>query len=191
MATRKKSARAATRDKAKPQTESEALQAEEYEVAVEKYGVAVEATYKGDYDGARKLFLEVIDSVKDEPELSERARTHARICERRLAPKPAAPANNEERYYRAVMLANSGSPGSAIKLLDEALREDPTSVRCLYARASAWALDGKVTQAVADLRQAVAFDPRVRFQASNDTDFEKIREEPSFIDLIEPTPTGA
>ena len=45
-------------------------------------------------------------------------------------------------------------------------------------------------QAVSDLRQAIAADPQIRFQAINDPDFEQIREEPAFIDIIEPTPTG-
>jgi tetratricopeptide (TPR) repeat protein len=158
---------------------------------VERIGTAVEAMSASDWARARGIFAEVADAAGDEPELADRARTYAKICERRMAPKLAEPSDNEERYYRAVMLVNSGDPREAIRLLDLALREDPTSVRCLYARASAWALEGKVDQAVADLRQAVAADPRVRYQASNDADFEKVREEPSFIDLIEPTPTGA
>ena len=77
-----------------------------------------------------------------------------------------------------------------MRLLDQAIAEDPTSVRCLYARACTWALKGSAGKAVADLRQAIAGDPTVRFQAVNDPDFEKIREEPTFIDIIEPTPTG-
>ena len=50
---------------------------------------------------------------------------------------------------------------------------------------------GATEKAVADLRQAISVDPTVRFQAVNDPDFERIREEPAFIDIIEPTPTGA
>ena len=45
--------------------------------------------------------------------------------------------------------------------------------------------------AVADLRRAISAEPQVRFQASNDPDFEPIREEPAFIDIIEPTPSGS
>jgi tetratricopeptide (TPR) repeat protein len=157
---------------------------------VAKFGSAIEAMRGSEWDRACKLFVEVANASGDEPELGDRARTYSRICERRLAPKMAEPTDNEERYYRAVMLVNSGHVRDAIKLLDLALREEPSSVRCLYARASAWALEGRVDAAVADLRQAVAADPRVRFQAANDPDFEKIREEPPFIDLIEPTPTG-
>ena len=51
-------------------------------------------------------------------------------------------------------------------------------------------MKGSTGKAVTDLRQAIASDPTVRFQAVNDPDFEKIREEPAFIDIIEPTPTG-
>ena len=80
---------------------------------------------------------------------------------------------------------------TAIKLLDQALGEDPSSARYLYARASAYALKGHADAAIGDLRQAIIIEPTVRFQAANDTDFEQIREEPSFIDIIEPTPTGA
>jgi len=49
----------------------------------------------------------------------------------------------------------------------------------------------RVDAAVRDLRQAITVDPQVRFQAGNDPDFEAIREEPAFIDIIEPTPSGA
>jgi hypothetical protein len=68
---------------------------------------------------------------------------------------------------------------------------EPESPRFLYARASAAAIQGDAESAVKDLRRAIAADPQVRFQAGNDPDFESIREEPAFIDIIEPTPTGA
>ena len=86
---------------------------------------------------------------------------------------------------------NSGDTEGSIRLLDQALQHDPTSVRVLYARSSAWALSGNADAAVRDLRQAIAGDPTIRFQAVNDADFERIREEPAFIDIIEPTTTGA
>ena len=41
------------------------------------------------------------------------------------------------------------------------------------------------------LRRAVAAEPTLRFQASNDSDFERIRDDAAFIDVIEPTPAGA
>jgi hypothetical protein len=89
------------------------------------------------------------------------------------------------------MCINEGESVAAVKLLDQCIAEDPSSSRFLYARSSAWALSGKVDAAINDLRQAISIDPQVRFQAVNDPDFESIREEPAFIDIIEPTPTGA
>ena len=53
------------------------------------------------------------------------------------------------------------------------------------------ALQKNAERAVSDLRSAIAVDPTVRFQATNDTDFKLIREEPAFIDVVEPTPAGA
>ncbi len=55
----------------------------------------------------------------------------------------------------------------------------------------AWALAANADNAVGDLRQAISLDPTLRFQAVNDSDFERIREEPGFIDIIEPTSAGA
>ena len=52
-------------------------------------------------------------------------------------------------------------------------------------------MQGNAVAAVEDLRQAIAADPKLRYQAANDGDFEKIRDEAAFIDLIEPTPAGA
>jgi Flp pilus assembly protein TadD len=89
-----------------------------------------------------------------------------------------------------VVLLNNGEGAAAIELLDKALQTSPSSAKILFARASACAIDGNTEGAVRDLRKAIAADPQVRFQATNDPDFEKIREEPAFIDVIEPTPTG-
>ena len=123
--------------------------------------------------------------------LSERARSYANICRGRQAPAPSAPTTVDELYYHAVLHSNNGESDAAVRLLDHALQQDPNSARLLYARASAWALKGNADSAVNDLRQAISSDPQIRFQASNDSDFEQIREEPAFIDIIEPTPAGA
>jgi tetratricopeptide (TPR) repeat protein len=88
------------------------------------------------------------------------------------------------------MRLNRGEIDAAVELLDRALEQEPRSVRCLYARASAMALRGQTDRALDNLRQAIAIEPTVRFQAVNDPDFEKIREEPTFIDMVEPTPSG-
>lgn len=197
MTTKKKVAsRTALQDKVPlPATPSrprkDAQQAEAYEAAVREYGTAVELLRKGEFAQAKERFDRIAVEQAQEPELAERSRTYARICERRFAALAEQPLSQEERYYQAVLHSNSGRWNEAIKLLDQNIQAEPHSAKNLYARASAWALQGRVETALADLRQAMAVDPGVRFQAANDPDFERIREEPAFIDIIEPTPAGA
>ena len=132
-----------------------------------------------------------VASLKDEPVLAERSRMYRTICEKRLTPTAAPGSTPDELYYRAIVESNSGNPTSAIQLLDQALQQTPNASKLLYARASAWALSANADAAVNDLRQAIAIDPTIRFHAVNDPDFDGVRDEAAFIDIVEPTPTEA
>ena len=165
--------------------------AQAYEQAVKTFQAAVEQLHKGDVQGAHEQFVALEQNTPDEPVLAERARAYKRICERRLAAAPVAPEGAEDRYLHAVIALNGGRFDEAIQLLDAALAANPASAKAFYARASAYALKGNTDAAVADLRQCIAMDPTTRFQAVNDPDFERIREEPAFIDIIEPTSQNA
>jgi tetratricopeptide (TPR) repeat protein len=169
---------------------SATVRQESYDQSVAAFAAALALMHEGQHERAKEQFLAVAANAADEPALIERAKSFARICERRLAGPAPEPTSADERYLRAVALANAGQHESAIALFDRILGEEPNSVRALYARASAWALKRNAEAAVADLRRAIQAEPRVRFQAVNDPDFEPIREEPAFIDLIEPSPSG-
>lgn len=162
-----------------------------YEVALAEFQTALELLHKGDLADARERFDRIGESAKDEPALAQRARSYAAVCERRLALPASEPQTTDDLYYEAVVRSNEGRADEAIALLDRALEQEVGSARMLYARASAWALKGNTEAAVADLRQAIAVEPTIRFQAANDSDFSQIREEPAFIDIIEPTSAGA
>ena len=164
---------------------------EQYEKALESSSAAVELLHKRQYEQARDQFLNIASSNSDEPTLVDRARTYALICDQRMAPPQDSPESADDFYYRAVLLANDGDYDDALPLFERALVGMPNSPKVLYARASTWALKGNAEAAVADLRRAITADPQVRFQAANDPDFEPIREEPAFIDIIEPTPSGS
>ena len=164
---------------------------EQYEKAVSSFGSGVQLVRAGDYVKAKDFFNEVLSSVKDEPVLAERSRMYLEVCDRRLAPVTEPGSTADDLYYRAVLESNGGNASEAIRLLDQALQQTPNSAKLLYARASAWALSATADAAISDLRQAIGLDPTLRFQAVNDFDFERIREEPGFIDIIEPTSAGA
>jgi tetratricopeptide (TPR) repeat protein len=162
-----------------------------YEEAVGEYASAMNSMRQGDYARALELLGKVRAFAKQEPELADRASTYTRICERKLAPAADDPDAAEDRYRQAVFLMNARDVDGALQLLNRALADEPVSVDLLYVRACCWALKGSAEKAVGDLRQAMVVDPKIRFQAINDPDFERIREEPAFIDIIEPTTTGA
>ncbi|MDX1390378.1 MAG: tetratricopeptide repeat protein, partial [Acidobacteriota bacterium] len=113
------------------------------------------------------------------------------VAERTLTPPPPEPTNAEGFYARGVLRSNRGDLDGALTDLNRALETDSSSPRFLYARASVYALKKQAEAAAADLRKAVQSDPTVRFQATNDPDFEAIRDEATFIDVIEPSPSRA
>ncbi|MCP3977752.1 MAG: tetratricopeptide repeat protein [bacterium] len=164
---------------------------EAYAEALAQFEAALSLLNKNDYEAARESFEAVAENNPDEAVLCQRSRAYAAICKAKLAPEPAPPETVEDSYHRGVILINDGDADGAIRVLDHALQSDPNSPKLLYARSTAWALKGNAEAAVGDLRQAIAGDAQYRFQAPNEPDFENIREEPSFIDVIEPTPTGA
>jgi len=163
---------------------------EAFDRAVTQFQAALELMHKGEFAEARTRF-ETVSQEPDEPALSERCRVWIRVCGRKLTGVPDEPSTPESLYRTAVLRINSGEADDAIALLDRALQSEPRSPSYLFARASAWASKGEADKAVEDLRQAIAGEPTLRFQAVNDPDFEPIREEPAFIDIIEPTPAGA
>ena len=162
-----------------------------YEKAVQDFSSAVQLLHSQEYARARDQFREIAEANSDEPTLVDRARTYAHICDLQLAPPADSPETTDDFYYRAVLLANDGDYDDALPMFERALVDRPDSPKVLFARASTWALKGNADAAVADLRRAISSDPHVRFQAANDPDFETIREEPAFIDIIEPTPSGS
>lgn len=162
---------------------------EAYEAALRDFTAGLDLLRRGNYAEAKGHFDAVVKaSSASEPVLAQRATTYAAVCVTRLAPPPPDPATAEELYLAGVVKANEHRLDEATALLDRLIALAPASPGALYARAAVRALQGLAESAVSDLRAAIALDPQLRFQAQNDADFEKIRDEAVFIDVIEPTP---
>ncbi|MBZ5639779.1 MAG: hypothetical protein LAO51_13620 [Acidobacteriia bacterium] len=159
-----------------------------YEDSLREFGAAIDLLRQGRHAEALEKLDRVRKENSDEPVLAARAKTYATICARKLAPPQREPETADELYFAGVVAANDGRLAQAIAYLDRATQLDPSSASTLYARAAARALSGQADAAAADLRHAVALDARCRFQAANDPDFDKVRDEAVFIDVIEPTP---
>jgi tetratricopeptide (TPR) repeat protein len=164
---------------------------ESYDAAVKEFAAALELFQKGHLQEARDRFAKLAAASGDEYRLAEQSRTYTTICDRRLAPETGAPRTADELYRAAVGLANAGHLDEAEGLLDKAVDLRPGEATYLYARASVHAMKGNADRAAKDLRRSLELDARLRHQAANDPDFERVRDEAVFIDVIEPTPAGA
>jgi tetratricopeptide (TPR) repeat protein len=163
-----------------------------YEAAVEQFATATGLFFKGQYGEAQPFFEAVAAAAAaDEPILSDRARTYAAICAGRVATPHPAGDDADALYHQGVVAANAGRLDEAWGSLDRAVSQKPNDASILYARASVRGLQGNAEGAAAELKKAVALDPRFRFQAASDSDFDKVRDEAAFIDIIEPSNAGA
>jgi tetratricopeptide (TPR) repeat protein len=163
-----------------------------YEAAVEQFATATALFIKGQFAEALPHFDAVAAAAaEDEPILSDRARTYASICSRKIAAPAAGGDDADGLYHRGVVAANAGRLDEAWASLDKAVAQRPNDASILYARASVRGLQGNAEGAASELKKAVALDPKFRYQATSDSDFDKVRDEAAFIDIIEPSNAGA
>lgn len=164
---------------------------EQYEKAVGEYGRAMHELHGRNWPEARRLFEELALRYAESPDLmdiTDRARTYLRACSRHLdAP---APGGALDAFLLGVYHSNRGEYDEAIELFEKALPEAGEPDKVLYALAAARSQKGDRTGAIETLKQAIQRDDRNRVCALNDQDFDPIRDEPEFIDLVEPEQTS-
>ncbi len=178
------------KDKEERKITARPQQSAAFEAALKQFTTALNLFHKGAYPEAMEIFRSLEPVSGEEPVLAGRARTYAVVCERKVRSGSWEPRTPEERYRLGVAQANEGRLEEALRLYDLALQESPDHPGYLYARASVRALQGNAEAAAADLKRAIQVEPHLRFQAANDPDFESVRDDPVFIDVIEPTPSG-
>jgi tetratricopeptide (TPR) repeat protein len=163
-----------------------------YEAAIEQFTTATALFVNGQFAEALPHFEAVAAAAADdEPILSDRARTYASICSRKLATPTSAGDDADGLYHRGVVAANAGRLDEAWAALEGAVAQKPNDASIRYARASVRGLQGNAEGAAFELKKAVTLDAKFRYQAASDSDFDKVRDEAAFIDIIEPSNAGA
>ncbi len=162
----------------------------DYQKLLADYGKAMQKLQAKDFVAAADAFKALLKPTLAEPELHDRVTVYLATCLARNNAKTVEPKTAEQRYYKAVLALNAGRYDEARTLLDQVLTERPSDASALYARACLSALGSDASSSVQDLRAAIALDPKLRFQAVNDADFQPIRDDAAFIDIIEPSLTG-
>ncbi len=135
---------------------------------------------------ALERFQAIADSFPQEKELLDRVQVYLRICKNMLERKPPQPRRPEDYFYFGVMKANDAEYDEAVRLLGRALEANPKDEKIHYVLASTLALKGDRQDALKHLREAVELNATNRIYARNDPDFEPIRDDETFQNLIHP-----
>lgn len=94
------------------------------------------------------------------------------------------PDDSETFVARAVVLQNLGRHEEALADYNRALELRPDHPNTLYNRACLYSRWEKSAEALEDLRRAIAGDPSKRDLARTDPDFDNIRRDPRFRELV-------
>lgn len=145
---------------------------------VAPYEQALEAFYGGKYDKAEKLF-EQAQTETEQSDLAARARTFGLACRQRIEDAPAA----DDPFLEAVVAKNRGDLDEVMDMCSRGGRRGKDE-RFAYLAASVAALRGETEDAVTLLRQAIEMNEENRVHAYHDPDFDGVREDESFQQLI-------
>ena len=176
------------REKARAvQVAEKALEARRKEkVLLSLYERALKALYARDYQQAMDLFEKLIEDHSDEIELVDRARNFVKICQSQGATrKSQQPRTAEEMFDAGVLEHNRSNFQKAIDYFSGAIQLHPKGEYIYYALAASYAQLGQTEQAMRSLNKSIQLNPKSRFHARNDPDFEPVRSSPEFASLIE------
>ncbi len=156
------------------------------EQAIHEYQQALQLLRKQQYAEAAEGFKAILKSHPQEKEVGDRCRAYLRICERGPGDKVLPLKRVEDYYYQGILECNRQQYDEALKHLDRALKLNPKDDRVLYVLASTQALKGDREQALSALKEAIDLNALNRIHAQQDPDFEPLRDDDAFLDLVLP-----
>jgi tetratricopeptide (TPR) repeat protein len=154
--------------------------------SIKQYESAVRLLYAQNFERAKLALEKLIQTFVEDKEILERAKSHLRLCEQKIARKPPAPRSVEDLYNVAVALMNEGKYQESIEHLNKALKTRPDCDYVLYALAASHCLTGNIDGALKNLRAAITLKPENRFLAQQDYDFEPLMQDSRFISIVFP-----
>jgi tetratricopeptide (TPR) repeat protein len=155
--------------------------------ALEAFEKAVKTLGKKDFERARELFGDILESYPEERDLLERARAYRAVCDRALSESrrgPFKPKTFEDLLQYGVFLHNRGEFEDALKYLRQAVEMHPKNEHAQYCLAATAARAGDTPSALKALRSAIAAGPSNRAQARSDPDFDPIRDDEGFVEIV-------
>jgi tetratricopeptide (TPR) repeat protein len=157
------------------------------EKALELFEKAMRAMGKKDFERAAAAFEALLTEHPDERDMAERARAFQVVCDRALEKKGVyKPKGFEDLLQYGVFLHNQGDFGQAQRYLRDALEIHPKNDHAQYCLAASAARAGETETALSALRSAIAANAQTRAQARVDSDFDVLRDDDAFQELLYP-----
>ncbi|MDR1727028.1 MAG: tetratricopeptide repeat protein [Acidobacteriota bacterium] len=146
----------------------------------------IEFLYKKDFKKAHVELQSLVDNYPNDREISARARSYLDICKREEArqKKPAAPPSYDQLYALGVMEHNKGDYDKAVAYFRQSLEKHPDADYIYYSLAASLACKGTQSEAVENLRRAVALNEDSRIHAKQDPDFAELVGLQDFQELV-------
>ena len=152
--------------------------------AVENYQAGLKAMQEHKFEKAKALFQKVMASGPRE--LADRTAVHLNTCNQHMTRSTTTFKTPEEHYDYSVSLMNIGDYVGAREHLDKILKQNSKSDYAVYGLSVLNCLTGHYEESLKGLAEAIRLNPRNRFQARNDSDFQNLADDPRFTELIYP-----
>jgi tetratricopeptide (TPR) repeat protein len=154
--------------------------------AVQNYQAGLKAMQERKFERAKALLAKVVAGPVRE--LADRAAVHLNTCNQQLARSSTSFKTPEEHYDYAVSLINAGEYDEARAHLEKLLKQNSKADYALYGLALLSCALGSIEEALAHLDKAIKLNPQNRLQARNDSDFQRLVDDPRFTELLYPEP---
>jgi tetratricopeptide (TPR) repeat protein len=148
------------------------------------YQAAVQLLQQGRYEKALAAFEKLLHEAP--PEIKERCQMYVNTCQRQLErPKLTFP-TPEEHYDYAVSQLNTGYFEEARDQFNSILEGYPEADYAFYGLALLDAITGRSQDCLRNLSRAIALNPKNRYQARADNDFQSMVDDPRYTELLYP-----
>jgi len=182
--------KAARKPATPPKKKAAPLRTATLDKAIKDYEEALRLFAKKEFSKAAHLFEALIKDSPTEREVADRSRMYLSICKAQTASAPPKPKSAQDHYLLGVIASNEGRLEDAADLFDRMIKIDSGNDRGYYELAAVCSLRNDRAGAVSNLSRAIDINPANRVYALNDADFDALREDSEFMQLLGKTLQG-
>ncbi len=155
--------------------------------ALHQYEIGLRLMQERKYDQAASVLEKLL--ANGPSDLCERVRIYLAACAQQVKKTNSSFSSLEEHYDYAISLLNIGDYDDARQQLESILSKDSNCDFAYYGLAVLASMTGHADPCLEHLYQAVRLNPRNRFQARGDSDFQDMADDPRFTELLYPEPS--